>query len=361
MNIDELITRNALVFSVLLSGVSFVGLFTKTDNTFSAAICTIFVLMLLMCAFFLCEKLFSCCAGKIKTFPVFCFFGFLSGVFLYAAYSEKFVETQKLISGEFEGGRFSAFFIVLSLILALYMGKRGLSSISRICFLLLPILIFPYIITIFDFLGHRIEIKNLIPESVPHFDIKYFLSPVCAFGSCFFLFPLFEKDKKMHEKRNAKYYTFAFLITAVFCVLEYMKYLLWFGREGLSSVGQPDRIMLSQVPFMNVQEIYLVSYYTAYMIKISLFCTCARKYFEKILLCAKLGKETALRGGYTAAFLSSLTAYFFLRKGGEDLFLMLCPAALGVIFVVIFLTALSGISEKRHKDIKKPHFSQKSL
>ncbi|MBE6622810.1 MAG: hypothetical protein E7621_01255 [Ruminococcaceae bacterium] len=354
MNIDVLLRKNAVSFSVLLSGLSFWGLYTETQNVFSAAAITLLTLALVFLAVLVCDKVFKYSVslkGAVKTpvyFVIFWFFAFLSCIFLYTAFTVELSKTQAIISGEFEGGRFSSLFAVLSLFLALYMGKRDAISISRIYFLLLPLLLLPYVITAFDFIGQGMDTKELLRGEAFIFDIKYIVYPLSSFGGVLLLFPLTNENGKGPGKSKLSDFLWAFIFMAVFCVLEYAKYIVWFGKSGLEFINRPDRTMLSQVPFMNIQEIYLVSYYTAYMLKISLFCTCARKYFEKILKKFGLKEISYVRAGYivTAAFcIISYTLSFIFEE--KISFIYLCPAAIALIFAVILLQGILRIIKKR--------------
>ena len=367
MNIDILLRKNAVSFSVLLSGLSFFGLFTGTQNVFSAAIFTLLTLVFVFFAVLLCERILKrsvSLKGVVKTptfFVIFYFLAFLSCILLYSAFTVELSKTQSIISGEFEAGRFSSLFAVLSLILALYMGKREATSISRICFLLLPVLLFPYILTAFDFIGQGMDIKELFSAEAFVFDIKYIFYPLCSFGGVLLLFPLVNENEKGAEKSKTSDYFWAFIFMAAFCVLEYAKYIVWFGKSGLEFVIRPDRTMLSQVPFMNIQEVFLVSYYTAYMVKISIFCTCARKYSEKILKKFNLAENTYIRGGYIVTAVSAVLSYtlsFFFED--EFSFIYICPIALAVIFAVILLQGVLKILKKRLIAARRPHIPSES-
>lgn len=362
MNIDILLRKNAVSFSVLLSGLSFWGLYTETKNVFSAALFTLLTLALVFTAMLLCDKIFKYSVflkGTAKTpafFTVFYFLAFLACVFLYTAFTVELSKTQSIISGEFEGGRFASLFAVLSLLLALYMGKRDATSVSRICFLLLPAVLFPYILTAFDFIGQGMDIKELLKGEAFVFDIEYIVYPLSSFGGILLLFPLTNENDIGSKKSKLSDFLWAFVFMAVFCVFEYAKYTVWFGKSGLEFINRPDRTMLSQVPFMNIQEIYLVSYYTAYMLKISIFCTCARKYFEKILKKFGLREISYVRGGYigTAVFcIISYTLSFFFEK--KISFVYLCPSAIALIFAVILFQSILRILKKRLFTAKTNH------
>jgi len=84
------------------------------------------------------------------------------------------------------------------------------------------------------------------------------------------------------------------------------------------------------------------------MLKISLFCTCARKYFEKILKKFGLKEISYVRAGYivTAAFcIISYTLSFIFEE--KISFIYLCPAAIALIFAVILLQGILRIIKKR--------------
>ncbi len=362
MKLDTIIQKNTAIFSILVSGISFFGLYTETDNIFSAAVFSLITLTAVYFAFCICEKLLYTAVNTkgIAKIPVWaevilCLIGFCACVLLYAAFTHEFSETVPIISGEFEGGRFSALFVVISVVLALYMGKREAISLSRISMLLLPVILIPYILTVFDFLGHTPDIPQLFPKKNIDFDIKYILHPLCVFGGSVVIFPLvYGENSTFFSKKHSFFGCFlAFLGAFIFCLAEYFKYILWFGQDGIAYVLRPDRTMLSQVPFMNVQELHIISYYSSYMLAISLFCTCARKYFEKLLTKEGIDEGAAIRLSYIATGCFSLISYYAFKLMGKDAdAVLIIPYAACVILAVIILQMVAKTVLKRQNAAK---------
>lgn len=359
MKLDTIIQKNSAIFSFLVSGISFFGLYTETDNVFSAAVFTLITLTAVLFAFCICEKLLykAVYTKGIAKMPIWaevalCLVGFCACILFYAAFTYEFSNTVPVISGEFEGGRFSALFVVISTCLALYMGKREVTSLSRTAVLLLPVILLPYILTAFDFLGHTPDILQLVPKRKIDFDIKYILHPLCLFGGSVAIFPLVngENSAVISKKRRLFDCFWAFLGAFVFCFIEYFKYILWFGQDGIAYVLRPDRTMLSQVPFMNVQELHIISYYSSYMLAISLFCTCARKYFEKLLTKTGIDEGGAIRLSYIATGCFSLISYyaFKLMGKGSDSVLIIPYASCTVLAVIILQTVAKTVLKRQN-------------
>lgn len=343
MKLDSILQKNIFVFAVLFSGVSFFGLYTKNSGIYSAIIAALVLLAVVFsCLWFLTRLLKN---GNMRESKVLSLFGFFVCVMLYSFFALELSANLPFVSGEFEGGRFLKTFVFLSLILALYMGKRETSSLSRISIILLPFIILPYVLTFFDFVGKGFDFSQLIPEKAFSFDKKLFLYPICSFFGIIVLFPL-TAEKGKAEKTPLCEMLPAFFAVAVFVFLEYLKYLLWFGKEGVLFVDRPDKTMLSQVPFMNVQELFIVSYYTAFMLKTSLFCTCARIYLEKLQKLCGIKKENSVRVSYCATAFVCFFAYL-LSGMFKEARMMLIFAAFVLLFAVIILQHILKSGQKR--------------
>lgn len=263
-------------FAYLLSGLLFFSLPTKAQSFAGALFADIIVFSAVFLALKLLsflkkrsEKTESCGFEKILGAAAF----FLCS-FLFSFFTKSFVEELPIISKEFSGGRFSHFFILLSLLLALYIGKRGFASYSGVCILVLPIFVLPTVLTFFNFLdfGGLEEVKNAAVSSFS-FETGYFFD---AFILCAGVSALFLMNEREKPKSGRQGLFVAFLAFSVVVVIEGIKYLLWFGSENLGFIDRPDRVMLSQIPFMNVQDLFLFAYYISYMLKISVFASAAR-------------------------------------------------------------------------------------
>ncbi len=268
-------------FAYLFSGLAFFSLPTSSESFVGTLISYLLVLAVVFSAL---EALFLLkkqadelpCGRAEKLFdfipPLFC-------ASLFSFFTKSFAKELPLISKEFDGGRFSHFFVILSLILALYIGKRGFSSYSGVCIVILPLFVLPNLLTCFNFLefGGIKELENARFFSVS-FETTMFAD---AFLLCAGVTGLFSMQNKNSCENRRKGLFWAFLIFSAVIILEGAKYLMWFGAKNLAFINRPDRVMLAQVPFMNVQELFLFSYYTAYVLKISVFAASARAFVSK--------------------------------------------------------------------------------
>ena len=121
-------------FAYLLSGLAFFSLQSKAHNFAGALAADLFVFAIVFSAL----NLLICLKNQTKTVQA-CkkekFFAVPAIIFcavLFAFFTKNFIHELSLISKEFSGVRFSHFFVILSLFLSLYIGKRGLFSEDKI-------------------------------------------------------------------------------------------------------------------------------------------------------------------------------------------------------------------------------------
>ncbi len=334
MKKSELLKNFPAYFAYLLSGLAFFSLPTKSQSFAGALVADIIVFAAVFFALktlaFLKER-----AENATPCGVEKALGFVSSVLcavLFSFFTKNFADGLPEISKEFSGGRFSQFFVILSLLLALYIGKRGFFSYSGVCILVLPLFLLPNILTFFNFLdfGSVTELENAKISQIS-FDSKYFFDAflLCAGGSALF----FINDRPESANRKKGLF-FAFLIFSVAVLLEGAKYLLWFGTQNLCFIDRPDRVMLSQVPFMNVQELFLFSYYTAYMLKISVFASAARVFLTKIS--SKLSEQM----GFVIVAVGFYLFYLFLPASYSKIFAVIAFCGLYLCGVVIYISRI---------------------
>ena len=275
------ILRITAYYVYLLSGILFFGIPNGGKETFSALIMYLLGTFSAYIAVNICVKV-SCCGEEMPALlkGIFTIFGFFICCALFGTYSLEFADFVASISKDYGGARFSRFFVLAVILLALYMGKRREVSFCRSCMLFLPVVILPYIITWFAFLGYKAEVSDLQPVFSLAVYPDYFAK---GFGNAAGIFILARALKNNGEYKEEKAETaVAFVLFSVTCILETAKYILWYGASGLSYILRPDMTMLACVPFMNVQEIFIFSYFFAFAVRACVFCTCARHFAENI-------------------------------------------------------------------------------
>ncbi len=345
MKKSELLKNFPAYFAYLLSGLAFFSLPTKSQSFAGVLAADIIVFAAVFFALkalaFLkerAEKALPCGVEKVLSLmaAVLC-------AVLFSFFTKTFADRLPEISKEFAGGRFSQFFVILSLLLALYIGKRGFFSYSGVCILVLPLFLLPNILTFFNFLdfGGVAELENAKIAQVS-FDFGYFFDAflLCAGSSAL----LFMNDRAESSNRKKVFFP-AFLIFSVVVLLEGVKYLLWFGIQNLGYIDRPDRVMLSQVPFMNVQELFLFSYYTAYMLKISVFAAAARTFLKNIF--SKLSEQTEFIIVASVFYLF----YLFLPISHTQTLAVIAFCGLYICGIAIYI---SRIFAKKRAFCKKP-------
>ncbi len=351
MNRSQKTTNFLVLYTFLLSGLSFFSLPADKGQAFLPAIsatATAIAIFFALSAYLRLRKANSSFPIAVKTprllSALFFLGGFLVCSVIYSFFTSQLSKTLAATSAEFEGGRFSVFFAILSLLLALYMGKRGLVSFSRMCILFLPLILFPFVITFFDFLeyGSAENLKAIDFESAFSISSEYLPDAFLLCAGVSFLFFMASNDEASKETDfHPAAPFFAFVITLI---LEGAKYVLWFGTDGYCFIDRPDKTMLAQVPFMNVQEIFLFSYYVAYVIKISVFCTVSRIFLQKaqkIIFKKELPKF--LNYGICAVFLSIFHIIF-----GKNVGRSLAIIAFLLLFIAVFAYELSVFFLNRH-------------
>ena len=327
-------------FAFLFAGLSFFSLPTEHESFVGVLIVYLLVFLVVFCLAkllaFLKKRagteeehvsfhlLATCLYG-----PAFCFF------------AREFAYSLPSVSKEYAGGRFSHLFIILSIFLALYIGKRGIRSYRAFSVMALPVIVIPSLITYFNFIELG-GMKELMRGYFSHISLDLSLVPkaffLCAGVGSFVL---------ISRGSAGKGFFFAFLIFGIFFAFEGAKYLLWFGEENLSLIKRPDRVMLAQVPFINVQELFVFSYYTAFVLKISLFATAARIFF------AKAFKKAHRVLPYFWCFILFYGSYLFVPKGMEWKLSFFSFSALYICFVAVCLAKIAKGCKKGEKSGKK--------
>lgn len=310
---NKKIQTSVAIFTFLLCGTAFGGAVTDGKNTpravFSAVISFFAVLILAL----LYKKLYSK-TDKLKMphFPevLLCASGAILLCIICAFYTDSLSKDLPLISREFRGGRFSQFFVILSLMLAVYLGKRRFTSFSRICLIMLPLILLPYIVSLFAFIGYSSPGFALKADFSPIPDPRFLIRGFSICAEVFAVFIMSDITEKS-SRENKRGLFFAFAVFSVFVVFESTKYLIFFGSDGVSEIFRPDRTLLSIVPYVNVQEMFLFSYYFSYMLRICVLCTAARILFERAFVATAKGKAPDVIG-YAAAPLLSYGLYLLL-------------------------------------------------
>ena len=356
MNNNKKISNILVFYSLLFSGICFFGIPSDGENSFSSFIfaTVAFFIVYFLAKFYIhisAKANITHGAANIPKFAAIAvyFLLFIAFVCLYCVFTGELSDTLPVISKEFEGGRFSHFFVILSLFLALYIGKREFTSYSRICLLCLPLLILPYVLTAFDFIGYNADILSMLPKFDLSFKPMYLANGfvICA-GISAVLIIINEKSESNFKVPGLGW---AFILFAVSSAVELIKHILWFGSYGLEFVLRPDRTMLAQVPYINVQELFLVSYYISYILKISVCCAAARLMLQKAVkkITGKESVSVVFAYGMTAA---AAYGFYAVYRGisGDGLGIIPAIAAQFVIFAVIILHELARILLKKRRN-----------
>ena len=337
-------------FACLLSGISFFSLPADAENFASAILTQLFTLAVVFAVLCPFLKIKNSASTEVKNEKSISnlFFSILGAIFCAAAYAfftKTFVLDLPSVSHDFSGGRFSHFFVFLSLLLSLYIGKRSFFSYSGVSLLVLPILVLPFFLTFFNFLEYKDGFDVALFAAKPAFCANYFFDALINCAGISTLIFLNPRGGGCDKKGLGA----AFLAFAIFAVFEGAKYLLWFGKENLPLVVRPDRTMLSQVPFMNVQEIFLFSWYFAYMLKIVIFSTATRIFVQNVLGFGAKRKRPPEWQGYLLTVVLLYSAFLFLPYSQSKTFAL--AAFLGS-FVCCFSFLLAKSLKNRRKSGK---------
>lgn len=340
-----------MLYTFLLSGLSFFSLPADKGQPFLPAIsaaAAAAAILFALSAYLRLRKANSSCVATVKIprllSALFFLGGFLVCSVVYSFFTSRLSKTLATTSAEFEGGRFSVFFAILSLILALYMGKRGFVSFSRMCILFLPLILFPFVITFFNFLefGSAENLNAVNFDSAFSVSFEYLPDAFLLCAGVLLLFFVASADEA--SKGNGFHLTAPFFAFVITLLLEGAKYILWFGTDGYCLIDRPDKTMLAQVPFMNVQEIFLFSYYVAYVIRISVFCTASRIFLQKAQKSIfKKELPEFINYGVCVVLLSTFHMVFG-KSVGETLSIM----AFFLLFITLFAYELCVFFLNRH-------------
>lgn len=317
MTRDRFFRRIGVLYALFLSGILFYGVPTDGDTflarLFGMTLC--FVALYLPLRFYPEEK------GSFSFSPSFSsrFFALAALVLCLWSVGSLFYELSRempQISDILSGGRFSHFFWILSLLLVLYITKGSDSalSLSRLLLLLLPALLFLPIFTWFSFLDYDGTLPSFMPEHAFSFRFSYFTDSVSFFGVLFFYLAA-QKDRELQdgetapkEKSGKKALSVAFILFLFTFFAECIKNLLYFGAAGSAVLPRPDRTLLSVVPYLNVQEVFLFAYYFSFILRLCVFA-CAARHYVGILT----------------------------TKASEKTRALLCPLLVGILFYGAFL------------------------
>ena len=276
MTRDSFYKNTGILYALFLSGILFYGVPIDGDLFLSR----LFGMTFCFLALYAVGRFFPAgFAGKEKQNPV------LSAVLLifclWSAGSLFYELSREMpqISDVLSGGRFSHFFWILSLVLTLYITSDGTLSLSRTAFLLLPALFVSPVLTCFSFLGYEGELPSFMPEHSFSFRFSYFTDSVSFFGILFFYLAVHRK-KEGEKKEERRAFSFAFLLFLLTFFIESVKVLLYFGARGAAVLPRPDRTLLSVVPYLNVQEIFLFTYYFSFILRLGVLI-CAARYSVK--------------------------------------------------------------------------------
>ncbi len=298
MTRDRFFRRIGVLYALFLSGILFYGVPTDGDTflarLFGMTLC--FVALYLPLRFYPEEKVsFSFSPSLSSRFSAL-------AALLLCLWSEGslFYELSRempQISDILSGGRFSHFFWILSLLLVLYITKGSVLSLSRMLLLLLPFLLFSPIFSWFSFLDYDGTLPSFMPEHAFSFRFSYFTDSVSFFGVLFFYLAAQKKreirdgtETAPKEKSGKKALSIAFLLFLFTFFAECIKNLLYFGAAGSAVLPRPDRTLLSVVPYLNVQEVFLFAYYFSFILRLCVFACAARHYVG--ILTAKTSEKT---------------------------------------------------------------------
>lgn len=336
---------SAAYFAFLFSGLCFFSLPTQAESFAGSVIIHIATIaasfaMLALLVFLKNRTDSFGNVGENSLFSVFCFI--LCG-FVFAYFTKKFSGGLSEISEQFNGALFSHFFVILSILLALYAEKSGVRSYFAVCIVTLPMLLFPFVLTFFDFLDFSFfsELEKAAVFSIS-FDIR--LVPD-AFLSCAGWSVLVFLSKA--NKKCKKGVAVAFFVFALAVFLEGAKYLLWFGAKNLALISRPDRVMLAQVPSINVQDLYIFSYYLSFMIKIMLFTFAGRRFIEGV------SEKIPPLMTYILCGISFYGFYLFVPDKYAKVSACVCLALLYLCFLAKYLTKIIKFGKDGTNDIKK--------
>lgn len=301
------------LYSLLLSGILFRGIPTDGDATLACWFYTLLFLCLLLLLFRLYGRLNEKNAAYLCPFPVplrlvLCTAGLLCCLWLYAELCGELSGTIPTLSREFSGGRFTHLFRILSLALALYLVKGEAVSFSRMALLLLPFLLFPPILTCFDFLDSGAITAQLLPSFSLEWKPSY-LKDAMQLGGYAFLLLLWRSclPEQQTDPQGEKEPGLvpAFLLFLLTVTVETVKYVLFFGARGLTGLTRPDRTMLALVPYMNLQELFIFVYYFSYVLKSALVLGLTGYFIRRILfLCMPWRSVSHWFGTLSAGILS---------------------------------------------------------
>lgn len=335
------IQNTVCLFSAVFCGAVFSGI-RSGDNPFSSlvsgalgAVCAFAV-----CIFYIKIKNNSC--GKRisqRESRFFCFAAMIFSCLVCAANAFSFAANLGEFSQKLSGARFSQFFIILCFALCAYAAKRGFELFSRICLILIVPLALPYVVSWFSFIGYSTPAEAVLPSFSLHFDTAVFLNmfSVCIPLTVFFI------DHSEETRISEKGLYHAFLAFIVVFFLESLKYFFFFGRGGVSLVKRPDRIMLASVPFVNVQDLFVFSYFFAFMLRTTLLFAASSKLIEK----AFTEKKSAVFIKSFPALISYLSYVLLCFLPGFRIFSMSPFAA--IVFAIFVLAASYPTRIKQNK------------
>lgn len=277
MNRNVFWQQTAVLYALFLSGILFCGVPIDGDTFWTRILgmTLCFAGIWALYRFFPARTNRSCTVSPIFSLAalILCL-GFACAT-LYSTASE-----MPTVSDTLSGGRFSHFFWILSLLLGLYITRDGFDSLARLCLPLLPLLLFPLVLTWFSLLNYEGALPTV---AIPHdwaFRLSYFRDGVTVLGTVLLYraFTAGEKRQIGEEKSERAAGTAAFFLFLFTFLAESAKYVLCFGANGAAALARPDRILLTLIPYINIQDIFLLVYYFSFMLRLSVAVASVRKY-----------------------------------------------------------------------------------
>jgi len=285
--------------------------------------------------------------------------GFTGLALCVCASSEYFAEFSKelpQISPSYSHPAFMLAFIFLTVILGLYIFSGGYSSYSRLCVIVLPFILITLLSMWLAFFADGIDVLTKHRPLHTGAVSGYIKCALFYFADTSFYFFAASDDSACapdHEKRGSsisfKSVLYAYFLFSLTLILITAKYRSFFGG-GISFAERPGHILLSLVPSTDIQDLFIIIYYTALVMKISVYCGCCRFFLKKVL---PAGNGAFLTDGICAVVIYSV---FLLAKSfkryrlpGDAFFILpaLCALMLSAVYIII------RAKEKKSHKIRK--------
>ncbi len=275
------------IYCYLLSGFFLYMAPLYENNPFSALIITLCVGAVTVITAFLITKFFLSQNLPKAAYMIICLFGFASGISL-AAINTKILWDRLIVTEKnYNNLVFVFLFIPLILFLCTFCAKLGYISFSRVSIILIPFLLFTLLVMWLAFSGNEKGALSSLQLSLD-FELSYIKSALCLFADVFFLFFIILRSRAK-KSIDTKCTTLAYMLFAVTCALEILKYSMFFGTMGLMNVTVPQKTMLSVLPFADVQEFYTIIYLISYTLKNTVYFAASAEFVKKLIPQSKKG------------------------------------------------------------------------